>query len=106
MLYVPDYLPFDSAADSEENLTSCDDSDYSSLDSDVEDISDTETIIPDGINYSSINGQSNASTSTKPQNSHNTVPINTFLLLHRHIPAVSFLCPYSLKLLGFSLGWQ
>ena len=74
MLYAPNYLPFDSAADSEENLTSCDDSDYSSLDSDVEDISDTETIIPDGINYSSVNGQSNASTSTKTRNSHNTVP--------------------------------
>ena len=57
MLYVPDYLPFDSAADSEENLTSCDDSDYSSLDSDEDDISDTETITPDGINYSSINGE-------------------------------------------------
>ena len=75
MLYVPDHLPFDSAADTEENLTSCDDSDYSSLDSDVEDdISDTETITPDGINWCSVNGQSNASTSTKTQNSHNTVP--------------------------------
>ena len=74
MLYVPIYLPFDSEADSEEKLTSCDDSDYSSLDSDVEDISDTETIIPDGINYSSVNGQSNASTSTKTRNSHITVP--------------------------------
>ena len=74
MLYVPDHLPFDSAADSEENLTSCDDSDYSSLDSDVEDISDTETIIPDGINYSSVNGQSNAITSTKTRNSHITGP--------------------------------
>ena len=48
---------FDSEADSEENLTSCDDSDYSSLDSDVEDICDTETIAPDGINYSSVNGE-------------------------------------------------
>ena len=70
MLYVPDHHPFGSAADSEENLTSCDDSDYSSLDSDEDDISDTETIIPDGINYSSVNGQSNASTSTKTRNSH------------------------------------
>ena len=74
MFFVPDHLPFGSAADSEEKLTSCDDSDYSSLDSDVEDISDTETIIPDGINYSSVNGQSNAITSTKTRNSHNTVP--------------------------------
>ena len=38
-------------------MTSCDDSDYSSLDSDEDDISDTETITPDGINYSSVNGE-------------------------------------------------
>ena len=90
MFFVPDHLPFGSAADSEEKLTSCDDSDYSSLDSDVEDISDTDTITPDCINYSahiwkkpsfsrtgqysSVNGQSNANTSTKTRNSHITVP--------------------------------
>ena len=38
-------------------MTSCDDSDYSSLDSDEDDINDTETITPDGINYSSVNGK-------------------------------------------------
>ena len=40
-------------------MTSCDDSDYSSLDSDEDDISDCETITPDGINYSSVNGEIN-----------------------------------------------
>ena len=79
MLYVPDYLPFDSAADSEENLTSCDDSDYSSLDSDVEDISDCETITPDGINYSSVNGE--IYTTPIPTHLVNYLPATVFCIL-------------------------